>query len=395
MQVARDEFKRFCYASIIDYLKAKGIQFESNGKEGYYHLADHDSLVIVKEGTGHYKHDTFFWNSRGLQGSLYRFITEYMGIPKGKFVDEVLATLGEDAGPKIDQVTVREEDFDESQFADCGFHQQVAAALMQQVGLSQALVERLFELDLVRQLDNGEGVLMWRNPQGKIVGGSQLFNRGDQSMTTRTCHGSKYYYGFTFGYNYHDEQDDYQLLVFQDPLRALAYYQQLARTNAAGVYRFLSVGGAGTRLPAIDNYVQLWGLPTAVRLCVDNSDAGLLMGAKFYLNDGGSADHVQLAVDDVDHYAEVPVSFDYPVAGQQSFISENLTGDGQPRARTYQELLSDYDAAHQAGAAKQLIQATPGIMSHQTTSTQDDGEFFGPTADDDNWPSITPDDLPF
>lgn len=48
MQVERDQFKRYCNASIIDYLKAKKIQFESNGKEGYYHLVDHDSLVVVE-----------------------------------------------------------------------------------------------------------------------------------------------------------------------------------------------------------------------------------------------------------------------------------------------------------------------------------------------------------
>lgn len=57
MQVERDQFKRYCNASIIDYLKAKKIQFESNGKEGYYHLVDHDSLVVVEEGTGHYQHN--------------------------------------------------------------------------------------------------------------------------------------------------------------------------------------------------------------------------------------------------------------------------------------------------------------------------------------------------
>lgn len=125
-----------------------------------------------------------------------------MGIPKGKFVDEVIATLGKKAAPKDDQVGEQEEDFDESEFPDSGYHQQVATILKEQAGLSQAMVDRLFDLDMARELSNGEGILMWRDDHGNIVGGSQLFTRTDDTTTTRTARGSKHYYGFNFGYNY-------------------------------------------------------------------------------------------------------------------------------------------------------------------------------------------------
>lgn len=392
MQVENDQFKRYCNASIIDYLKAKKIPFESNGKEGYFHLVDHDSLVVVEEGTGHYKHDTFFWNSRGLQGNLYHFITDYMGIPKGKFVDEVIATLGEDAAPKNDQAGEQEEDFDASQFPDCGYHQQVTDVLMEQVGLSQALVDRLFDLDMVRQLNNGEGILMWRDVAGNIVGGSQLFIRTDETTTTRTSRGSKHYYGFNFGYHY-QQGHDYQLLVFEDPLRALAYYQMLTKTNDAGAYRFLSVGGAGTRLPAIDNYVQMWGFPQSIRLCLDNNDAGLIMGAKFYNNYGGHDDMVNV-LDKDDHPVAVGVAFDHPQDDQPNFVSQNLNGGGELRAETYQEFLDDYDASHQSGAAQHLIETTPGIERPQTNTPNNDDYPVNMMPDLDSLVDTT-DDLPF
>lgn len=357
MKVDPAKFKRLCYASIIDYLKVKNIPFESNGQKGYYHLSDHDSLVIVTAGTGHYQIDTFFWNSRGLSGNLYRFITEYMGVPKSRFVDEVLSTLGDDAGPQGDWTAKDEATFDERQWPDSGYHQQVTTLLNDHCQFSVDLVNRLFDIDLLRQLANGEGMLMWRDHQHRIVGASQLLEQGDR-LITRTCRDSKHYYGFNFGYHY-QAGNNYTLLVFEDPLRALAYYRLLVKSSGAGTYRFLSVGGSGTRLPAIVNYIQDWGCPQAIRLCVDNSDAGLIMAAKFYTDYDGKDDQVTIPLDKQRH--QVKVGFDLAVADAGNFIQQNASQAAGPRKISYQQLLEAFDQSRHDGAAQHLIDTTPGM----------------------------------
>ncbi|WP_295746312.1 hypothetical protein [uncultured Limosilactobacillus sp.] len=389
MQVDSAKFKQLCYASIIDYLKAKQIPFESNGQKGYYHLKDHDSLVVVAAGTGHYQTDTFFWNSRGLSGNLYRFITEYLGIPKGKFVDEVLATLGNDAGPSGELTHDHETPFDESKWADTGYHQQVATFLEKQCAFSPALVDRLFDLDLLRQLSNGDGALMWRDSPQKIVGASQLFIQyQEDQLVTRTCRDSKHYYGFNFGCHYHPG-DNYTLLVFEDPLRALAYYRLLVESGDTAAYRFLSVGGSGTRLPAIVNYIKDWGCPQAIRLCVDNSDAGLIMAAKFYADYQGNGDTVTFLVDKQQH--QVQVSFDQAKAAAGNFLRQYAEQAGGPQEMTYQQFLAAFDQSRHEGAAQQLVETTPGIGS-----SRDQGE---PTTDQSTGKTVFVDfddlDLPF
>lgn len=384
MQVDSAKFKRLCYASILDYLKAKNIPFESTGQKGYYHLNDHDSLVIVAAGTSHYRTDTFFWNSRGLSGNLFRFITEYMGIPKGHFVDEVLATLGNDAGPQGDWTVKDEASFDERRWPDSGYHQQVTKLLADYCHFSSALVNRLFDLDMLRQLANGEGIMLWRDHQHRIVGASQLIEQDDR-LTTRTSKDSKHYYGFNFGYHY-QEGADYTLLVFEDPLRALAYYRLLDKSNATGAYRFLSVGGSGTRLPAIVNYIKDWGIPQAIRLCVDNSDAGLIMAAKFYADYDGDDDQVTLLVDK--QCCQVKINFDQAVAAAGNFIQQNATAVAGPQVLTYQQLLDAFDQSREAGAAQHLIDTTPGI-GKQTLAMADD-----PTSVDTMF-DIDEDELPF
>lgn len=370
MQVDSDKFKRFCSASILDYLRAKQIPFETNGQKGYYHLVDHDSLVVVAEGTGHYHADTFFWNSRGLSGNLYRFITEYLGIPKGKFVDEVIATLGEGAGPKQDYASAKEQPFDETLWPDSGRHQQLTAFLSQRCGLSQAVIDRLFDLDMLHQLSNNDGALMWRNSRQKVVGASQIFNQDNERLVTRTASHSQHYYGFNFGYHYR-KGDPYTLLVFEDPLRALAYYQLLSQSDDQTAYRFLSVGGSATRLPAIKNYLNDWGSSQTIRLCVDNTDAGLIMAAKLF--------------NDYPEY-QAKTEFDHPQDQFANFLQQNLAGQTTLNPQPYDDLLADYDRRHQSGAASQLIAETPGIA--------DQGE-EEPVASPQSTDTFDFDDLPF
>lgn len=169
-------------------------------------------------------------------------------------------------------------------------------------------------------------------------------------------------------------------------MRALAYYRLLDKSNATGAYRFLSVGGSGTRLPAIVNYIKDWGIPQAIRLCVDNSDAGLIMAAKFYADYDGDDGRVTLLVDK--QCCQVKINFDQAAAAAGNFIQQNATAVAGPQVLTYQQLLDAFDQSREAGAAQHLIDTTPGIGKQ--TSTMADDQMSVDTMFD-----IDEDELPF
>lgn len=270
--------KSFFQQSIKRYLDMQGISYTQQGH--YLRLNDHDSLVIDTRITPDRPYESWFWNSRGVGGDLYKFLEIYERLDK-KTAFERLQKLV-DTTP-VSSKEVRKKRYDPNEWLGVEEKTQSINYLVNKRKLDKKLVDDLFSSGLIRQLENNAIFFSWKDENGKEVGGDQqgtwIDHRryGKRGTFKQIVEGSKEDFGFHFGSPLKVDQD-YQLYVFESPIDALSFYQ-MHHKKLPLTTQYLSLSGAGTKVNTIKNLLErnketFKILPSEIHICFDQDEGG-------------------------------------------------------------------------------------------------------------------------
>lgn len=268
--------------SIQTYLDVKGVSYQKNGR--YLKMKEHDSCIIDTRITKEKPFESFYWNSRGVGGDIFDFLTKYEGLDN-KTAYKQLVNLKPINKTKPVVKAVQSKPYDPTRLVGVnGEHKDVKAYLELVRGIETTTVNKLFDKGLLRELSNGNAAFIWKDKNNNEVGSEiqgTVINHekyGKRGTLKKISPNSKSSYGFNFD-GEGSKRDT--LYVFESPIDALSFNQILNKSGFAMHGTAVSLNGAGSKLKTIDNILKERPTLNQVCLALDSDRAGISAVIKF------------------------------------------------------------------------------------------------------------------
>lgn len=259
---SKDDINKAAQVDIVDYCIESGIPIQSD-TDRYYRLIEHDSCVIDR------KKNTFYWNSKGINGNTINFVETYYNM---NFKDAVKGLLEGDF-EKASQVKFVNEPFVYEKENEVEKFDKARDYLINERKINPGLVDLLHEQGLIKQDKRNNVLFLWKDHE-KVLGCSEQGTIKSDKFKRRTYKGiqknstDKYGFSFQFGEPKH-------LKFFEASIDALSYAS--LHRNKMKDTQLISMEGLKPQV--VINYIRkaynsLGYPPESVSLCVDNDKAG-------------------------------------------------------------------------------------------------------------------------
>ncbi|MDM5040965.1 DUF3991 and TOPRIM domain-containing protein [Bacillus sp. OR-18] len=280
-----EEIEKAASLDIVDYCMQNDIPVKSDS-ERYYRLAEHDSLIIDR------KKNQFYWNSRGVNGNIIKFVQE---VEDASFPGALQRLLdGEQDYEKASEVTFVSEPYDCDHFAKKEVPQfdRAREYLTEERKIDPQVVDALYKKGLIKQDKYNNVLFLWKDREtGAVMGGSEQgvvksdkYKRGAWKSIQKNS---------TANYGFNVLQGEPRNLKFFESSIDLLSYVSLHKHDLKDTHL---VSMEGLKPQVVFNYYmksqeRIGDVPDSLSLCVDNDKAGKafverLIHFRYEKNDG-------------------------------------------------------------------------------------------------------------
>ncbi|PEF45137.1 hypothetical protein CON22_17790 [Bacillus cereus] len=265
---SKDEIDKAASLDIVDYCTQNDIPIKCDS-ERYYRLVSHDSLIIDR------KKNQFYWNSRGVNGNIIKFVQE---VEDASFPGAMQRLLeGEKDYEKASDVTFVSEPYEYEHFAqkEVSHFDRAKEYLVNDRKIDPQVVDALHIKGLIKQDKYNNVLFLWKDREtGEVMGGSEQgvvksdkYKRGAWKSIQKNS---------TANYGFNVLNGEPRNLKFFESSIDLLSYASLHKRDLKDTHL---VSMEGLKPQIIFNYYmksqeRIGDVPDSLSLCVDNDKAG-------------------------------------------------------------------------------------------------------------------------
>lgn len=280
-----EEIEKAASLDIVDYCMQNDIPVKPDS-ERYYRLTEHDSLIIDR------KKNQFYWNSRGVNGNIIKFVQE---VEDASFPGAMQRLLdGEQDYEKASEITFVSEPYDYEHFEqkEVSRFDRAREYLIEERKIDPQVVDALHNKGLIKQDKYNNVLFLWKDREtGAVMGGSEQgvvksdkYKRGAWKSIQKNS---------TANYGFNVLNGEPRNLKFYESDIDLLSYATLHKHNLKDTHL---ISMEGLKPQVIFNYYmkaceRIGDVPDSLSLCVDNDKAGKafverLIHFRYEKNDG-------------------------------------------------------------------------------------------------------------